>query len=352
LKAVCIENERGRPKRGTILRCLFDGLERFSDWTPVCSDRDLEPDLYVFEKYSNSRRYPDKPVIIHAENLIGPEWRIHQHGNCAHIVYNSNWLKTLYEKTFGAIEVPSSIIIPAHQIFDVPDEQASEFRIVCCSKWWKRPYKRLGLIVEAFNELVSEPEYGDVYLDVFGWLDGVNRMPYVNSFPRYWPVSRHKWSHPNITYHQKSFNRNVYPKVLGKSSLFIHLSAIDSGPQVVAEALACGIPCLVSNNMGGQEWVKQAGAQYGKVLDLDAHSETVTDVAKLSGDSWGVWKSVSSEFRRVCHPIQDIDSVVIGMRQMIDECRGRSQKRLPIYSECAMDTIIRKWCSVFEQLTG
>ena len=142
----------GQPiKRGTILRSVADGLER-RGFRIMWGDEEAEPDVYIFEKFWHDTRYC-KPVIIHAENLIGSEAKNHCFQRGEAIVFNSEWLRRVYRQTFGSELANAHVIPTGHQMQDRLPRSAmavsQEQNIVCICKWWKHSisgnYSSLGL---------------------------------------------------------------------------------------------------------------------------------------------------------------------------------------------------------------
>jgi glycosyltransferase involved in cell wall biosynthesis len=304
-KTVCFFNH-GKVMKKSILRTLADSFES-AGIRVVYGDQDEKIDVYIFEKFLEPTRY-DSVKIIHAENLIGKETLEHSFNNADGIVYNSHWLRQVYLNTFPTEIANWEIIAPSLR-FRPQVNRIGEYQIVCISKWWKRPFKRFPLIAEAFALLTEDDSYRDAKLHVFGWAANDKKLPYTSGLFPLVKLSRRAKNNKNIIYYEKSFSegRNTYFEQLHKSHLMIHMSTIDSGPQVVTEAFANGVPLVVSNNMGGAEWMREIGPQSGIVLDIDELTDSYQKISKLPLYS-----------RRLCSDISHAPKVAEAMKTILD----------------------------------
>lgn len=305
-KTVCFYNEDKPFKKGTVLRDLGDEFEK-RGIEVVWGDFQKKPDIYIFDTYLSGTRY-DGVKIVKAENLIGRESLHHTYKGIDGIVYNSHWLRKVYLNTFY-YEVPNWRVIPLSQPFkgwkgEIPEN--GEYDIVCISKWWKRPFKRFPLIAESFTLLKNELGYKNAMLHVFGWMTD-KPMPYTTGMFPIVKLSNNVRSNSNIKYYQKSFHNGLYESQLSKSHLLVHLSPLDSGPQVITEALSYNVPVLISNNMGAAEWIKEIGATAGIVLDIDP----VTD-------SYKKIKRLPLKKRKFCSNINPAFKVASAMKTILD----------------------------------
>lgn len=333
-------------KRGTILRSVADGLSQ-RGFRIMWGDEEAEPDVYIFEKFWHDTRYR-KPVIIHAENLIGPEAKKHCFQRGSAIVFNSEWLRRVYRQTFGS-ELDNVHVIPTgHQMQDRLRRSAiavsQEQNIICISKWWKRPYKRFPLIAHAFHYLNQELDYPNAKLHVLGWLTN-GSMAYYDTGPRLWSLPRAVRENPNIIFHQKGFHNDTYANALRAAHVLIHLSSIDSGPQTVAEALSQGVPVVITNNMGAAEWVHSAGSKYGTIVELDPITTDAADIKRLIPDT-RMWRW-SWRFRRLCNQKRGYVEVAHAIKNILD---NYPEKDLEPYSPCTMEDICTRWIKVIHSV--
>ncbi len=109
-----------------------------------------------------------------------------------------------------------------------------EKTLICSGKW--RTHKRLDCIIEGFLEY-GDPSAGLVVLG--------------------WDIKR-RIEHPNIRYVGRIPPGDL-PKYLRGADAFIHLTWLDNCPNVVAEALSCGLPVLCNHNGGTKEIVGSNG---------------------------------------------------------------------------------------------
>jgi glycosyltransferase involved in cell wall biosynthesis len=336
---VCFYSGSDKPlKRGTILRNVQDALEEMGVRCTFTDD-EVEPDAYVFEKCWSRTRY-DKPVVIHAENLIGEDaFRTHVYDRGDAIVFNSEWLRWVYFNTYGT-ELPRAHVIPtghrAHATLNrTAADPLDEAHVMCISKWWKRPYKRFPLIAKAFDHLNRELGYERATLHVLGWLTD-RPMPFVDARPRLWQLDRSVRSNPNIRYHQKGFQDETFDDVLAKTHVVVHVSVIDSGPQVVAEALSQGVPVVISNNMGAAEWVRALGPRAGRVLELDPLTLDYESISRLPLHS-----------RRLCSDTRPYRALAGALKDILDDYDFHTFEPP---EHLTMEGIARHWLAVIREV--
>lgn len=355
---VCFYNNGTRFKRGTILCHLAEILEKRGI---LCTfgDKDLEPDVYIFEKVWHKTRYK-KPVIIHAENLIGEEARrSHCYDRGEAIVFNSEWLRRVYRNTYGTELKNARVIPPGHQMHEAGERNdtdiSKEQNIVCISKWWKRPYKRFPLIARAFDFLNRELGYTNAKLHVLGWLTD-RPMPYVDTHPKLWKLP----DNSNIDYYHKSFHGDSCKRIMSKAHMAVHLSAIDSGPQVIVEAISQGIPVVITNNMGAAEWIREIGPKGGIVMELDRISADHNDIKwitppdLISGDN--LYEKTLHiarlpfyyhSFNKTCSDTSAYRQVAYAMKKVLD---NYSLYHFRPPKKYTMDGIADQWLEVIESV--
>lgn len=351
---VCFYNKGTPLKRGTILRHVADALQRRG---VLCTygDEELEPDVYIFEKVWHETRY-QKPVIIHAENLIGERAKnthCYDRGNA--IVFNSEWLRQVYYNTYGTELDNVWVIPPGHQmdtsITRHPMDVSEEQHIVCISKWWKRPYKRFPLIARAFDYLNRELGYPNAKLHVHGWfLD--RPMPYLDTWPRLWKLPQNVRDNPNILYYQKSFHNDTYRRLMAIAHIVVHVSAIDSGPQVVVEAVSQGVPVVITNNMGAAEWVRDIGPKSGIVLEFDAVTTSYSDIRRLVPQYERLLHRVRSplsyyRFYKLCSDTRAYRQVAYAMKEILD---NYSSFHFEPPRKYTMDGIADQWLEAIQSV--
>jgi glycosyltransferase involved in cell wall biosynthesis len=338
---VCFYSGEDRPyKRGTILRNVQDTLNEMG---VRCTFRDdeIEPDVYVFEKVWRRTRY-EKPVVIHAENLIGEEaFRTHVYDRGDAIVFNSEWLRWVYFNTYGT-ELARAHVIPTGHRARAPlnrnvADPRDEAHLMCISKWWKRPYKRFPLIAKAFDHLNRELGYERATLHVLGWLTD-RPMPFVETRPQLWKLGQSVRSNPNIRYHQKGFHDETFDEVLAKTHVVVHVSVIDSGPQVVAEALSQGVPVVISNNMGAAEWVREVGPRAGRVLELDPLTLDYHSISRLP-----------LHRRRLCSDTRPYRALAGALKAILDDYDFHPFEPPHKYT---MDGIAERWLEVINDVAA
>ena len=153
------------------------------------------------------------------------------------IIFQSNFSKEMFFRHFGNIKKPYKVIYngvpkyfsPIGKKYNYPFDRT----IVCSSTW--RAHKRLEGIIDGFKELNNST----IGLVILGKCEKI-----VN--------------HKNIVYLGNVKAHNL-PYYLRGADAFVHLTWLDCCPNVVVEALACGLPVLCSHNGGTKELVRDSG---------------------------------------------------------------------------------------------
>ena len=105
--------------------------------------------------------------------------------------------------------------------------------IICSSEW--RAHKRREGIIEGFKK-INNSNTGLVILGKY----------------------EKKYNYKNVIYLGR-VSPHKLPYYLRSADVFVHLSWLDWCPNVVVEALTCGLPVLCSHNGGTKELVKDSG---------------------------------------------------------------------------------------------
>lgn len=116
----------------------------------------------------------------------------------------------------------------------------SDARVLMTSASW-RPHKRLSSIVDMFRMLSLKRK--DIYLVVLG-----GGVPDESAL-----------RHPRIIY-ADHVNPSLLPAWYRSADLFVFLSWLDSCPNTVIEAIACGVPVVCSNQGGTPEIIQRTHA--------------------------------------------------------------------------------------------
>jgi len=198
------------------------------------------------------------------------------------IVFQSNFSKKVYESFTGMKKdsviirngVPSSFNPSAPPVS--PYEGVDNYEKVCITSASWRRHKRLEELVEAFKS----PRLKHVCLIVLGGSEynvGVSVPSNV--------IMMRKYPHREL------------PSIYASADAMLFISWLDSCPNTVVEALACGIPVMCSHNGGTPELVKDNGLilqleedyNYGEKVnlydpdkvDLDKVVEGILEVLEL-----------------------------------------------------------------------
>lgn len=198
------------------------------------------------------------------------------------IIFQSHFNYKQYKHKFGVANVPTSIIMngagrefyPGQGRLDLGDKKN-----ICCAANW-RAHKRLSQTIDAFALLPAS----DFRLFVVGG-DPDNNLH----------------SPENIVF-TGSLSASHFSELLRNMDAFVHLSWLDSCPNVVVEALRCGVPIVSSNQGGTRELVKNNGL----ILELDAPYE-FNDVDLYNPPIVDL-ELVAQAIREVCETRYQIDT--------------------------------------------
>lgn len=153
------------------------------------------------------------------------------------LIFQSNFSREMYFHHFGSTRKPYKIIYNGVPGLFTPLGTGYKYSfdktIVCSSTW--RAHKRLDGIIKGFNELRSS----NVGLVILG-------------------MCERKYNNKNILYLGRIAPRKI-PYYLRCADMFVHLSWLDWCPNVVVEALGCGLPVLCGHNGGTRELVRDSG---------------------------------------------------------------------------------------------
>tara|TARA_R100001509_G_scaffold45455_1_gene24632 strand:+ start:468 stop:1409 length:942 start_codon:yes stop_codon:yes gene_type:complete len=160
------------------------------------------------------------------------------------IVFQSNFSKKVYEKFTGTVKdnvvihngVPASFC--PYVRARLPDERAKKYEKICITAASWRRHKRLEELIEAFKS----PKLKHVCLMVLGGADYDTNLDI-----------------PDNVLMLKRYHHSDLPSIYASADAMLFISWLDSCPNTVVEALACGIPVMCSHNGGTPELIKGNG---------------------------------------------------------------------------------------------
>lgn len=214
------------------------------------------PKVFAYNlAFISGKYYPGKVNILRldglyfdAENTLGNNDKLNAPIKKAYyefdrIIFQSEFCEKMYFRHFGETHKPHRIIYNGVPKYFSPTGKKYKYpfdRVLICSSKW-RTHKRLKAIIEGFMALKDK----NVGLAILGGCSKEN-------------------DHENIIYLGK-IPPHKLPFYLRGADAFVHLSWLDWCPNVVVEALACGLPVLCSHNGGTKELVRKSGV----ILELE-----------------------------------------------------------------------------------
>ena len=162
------------------------------------------------------------------------------------------------------------------------------------------PAKGFHYLVDAFNKLNK----ADSELALWGG-------PGSRAITNY--LSEKQAANPRIKVNPVSVREHGYGNVYGKSSVLVHPSLADGFGYVVAEAMGCGIPVIVTENTGAADIVKDG--ENGFIVSL-GDSDAIHDRLKFLVDNPAKLKTMGAAARAAAETLtvdQFRDALVAGI---------------------------------------
>ncbi len=151
-----------------------------------------------------------------------------------------------------------------------PDLESSNIIFIGnISSDWRVKYKGLDIMLDAFEK--SLKKMPNITFTIIGFVDDNIKQKLLTKYPE--------------TVNKKIFFKgqvNKIDKELSKYSLMLHCARGDSFPTTNLEAMSAGLPCIVSNQTGTKQFVKELGANYIVEIDVELISERIINYFNLS----------------------------------------------------------------------
>jgi glycosyltransferase involved in cell wall biosynthesis len=232
------------------------------------------------------------------------------------VVFQSHFNRNLVNCFMGSLTVPQSVIPNGVDLEEFSPRGPnmrdrigvpSDALVLMTSASW-RPHKRLSNIVDVFRMLSIKRK--DVYLFILG--GGAPDQSALH--------------HPRIHY-TGHISPALLPAWYRSADLFLFLSWLDSCPNTVIEAIACGIPVVCSNQGGTPEIIERTHGGVVSKAD-EAYSFGLVDLyAPPSPDLDAILESVDavidnlSEYRsRIQFAAVDINHTANHYVQFLENC--------------------------------
>jgi glycosyltransferase involved in cell wall biosynthesis len=181
-------------------------------------------------------------LYFDTDNTLGDTNKLNEPLNTAYnihdkIVFQSEWSRDMFFHHFGITRKPYEVIyngVPYDLVYNATPIKFPFKKTLICSGRWRR-HKRLEETIAGFKKLNDF----DVGLVILG-RHAIAGLP------------------ENIISLGDVPPESIF-KALKGADAFVSLSWLDSCPNTVVEALACGLPVLCSHNGGTKELVKNSG---------------------------------------------------------------------------------------------
>ena len=119
------------------------------------------------------------------------------------------------------------------------------------------------------------------------------------------------------------YTQEEAPKIYQRADVLVHLKHMDWTPNVVAEAMACGLPVVHTGNGGVPEIVKDAGVSLNIPEDWDKTAEADSQaVAKAVEEAYANHEHLSTRAREIAESTFDMDSWAGKHRRIFSDLLG------------------------------
>lgn len=157
-------------------------------------------------------------------------------------VFQSYLTHGIQEERLGRPE-SNILFMLDEKLYNLEERKSNSEKLIFVTSGFMNLKKGLPLLLEAWNDLFHNQKVHGCELHIVGSLDGPTTT-----------VIKNLGMAPNIVL--KGYQRHI--SLMYKSSnIFIASSVSDLGPRTVQEAMACGLPVIVSRNCGTAEFVKE-----------------------------------------------------------------------------------------------
>lgn len=243
----CLNSLRTAKRLGarTILDCVTLHVDDFKTAQAECRRFGVRPPMHRWEQDRILQEYQEADLIRVMSNVA---------------------LRTFLKRGFAEDKlVVASPPFPLQE-FPQASHQESVFRV--CYVGLVEPWKGFHHLVEAFDQL----QLPDAELTIWG---GCGARP----ISQYMQAKMAK--NPNIKLYPEEIRKRGLAEVYGKSSVLVLPSLADGFGYVVGEAMACGIPAIVSSMTGAADLIKDGVNGYViPPSDINAIASRLEHLAK------------------------------------------------------------------------
>jgi len=111
----------------------------------------------------------------------------------------------------------------------------------------------------------------------------------------------------NVVYYKENFEGNMVMDVTKKSHMLIMLSAFDTGPMLLNEALHYRVPFVASNNCCAIEFAQHINGKYCETVNIDPPLSSASDCKKYKPMTGSGYINGNIDYKLV---MQSIDNII------------------------------------------
>ena len=200
-----------------------------------------------------------RPLILNQNGVYFPGWyegdyvkmnsrNKDLYHNASYVFWQSKFCKLAANKFLGKREGPGEILFNAVDlnIYKPTPKRNNNFTFLVLGKFDVISSYRIIDTIHAFH--LFNKKIDDSRLLVAGFLPKA-------LFKKCVALIKHYQLESSVTFYGE-FDQHVAPNIYNKSHSYIHLKYMDSCPNTVIEAMACGLPVIATNTGGCSELVK------------------------------------------------------------------------------------------------
>ena len=165
-----------------------------------------------------------------------------------YILWQSNFCRNSAEKFLGPVTCSGEILFNAvdtNKFAPISVKENSEFTFLVAGKFTSNSYYRLKGALDAFEILQKKNK--DIFLKISGFIE-------IELAKKLGEQITSKGLEGKVSF-TGAYNQDIAPEIYNSANALLMLKYMDASPNVVIEAMACGLPIIYSATGGTPELV-------------------------------------------------------------------------------------------------